>query len=238
MPKLPATLPVAPTSSASREAPTAARERLIAIADEFLEREGIDAVSIDTIAAAAGVSRATAFRQLGGRDQMVVAVALARSRRFSTECVAEMSRRSGAFAKLEAAFVYLARELPRDPIMRELFALTPSGEFGPEGNAIAEAALGPTIEAGRAAGEVRGDIATAEIIRWVVEQMYLAVSHADRSEAAVVRRVRTFISPALSTAVDHAPPGVVRSQINTMNAALSQAQDALTALRDALPDVT
>ena len=230
---------MAPTSSIARTGPApAARGRLIEIADRLLERDGIDAVSIDTIAAAAGVSRATAFRQLGGREQMIVSVALSRSRQFRDQCTAIMSHYSGAFAQIEAVFIYLVRELPRDPIMRELFALTPAGEFGPEGNAIAEATLGPVIEAGRAAGEVRTDIRTDEIVQFVVEQFYLAVLHTDRSEVAVVRRMRTFVSPALSAAVDHALPGVVRSHVSTMQSSLGRANEALAALRDALADRT
>lgn len=217
--------PVAPTDSA--------RDRLIRTADGWLRRHGVEELSIEAIAAAAHVSRATAFRKLGGRDQLVIAVALARSDSFTRECAAEMARHVGTFAKLEAAFLYLVRELPNDPIVRELFALKPAGDFGPEAEAIANATLGPAIEAGRAAGEVRDDVPIDEIVRWTVEQLYLAVVQTDRSPAAVVKRVRTYLTPALSAHGADRLSGSLRSRVDSLDFALEQAREALAALRQA-----
>ena len=212
--------------------PATVRGRLIHAADVALQRYGPDQVSIEAVAAAAGVSRATAFRQLGGRDQMIIAVALSRSHRFARECSAVMARHVGAFAKLEAAFIYLVAELPNDPIIRELFVLTPGGDFVPEAHAIATATLGPAIEAGRAAGEVRDDMSTDEMVRWIAEQLYLAVLHTDRSDGAVTRRVRAFLTPALGAHRDRELSGRVLSRIESIDFALEQARAALKALRD------
>ncbi|WP_293046601.1 TetR/AcrR family transcriptional regulator [Mycobacterium sp.] len=213
--------------------PDSVRDRLIRTADVWLQRHGVDQLSIEVVAAAARVSRATAFRKLGGRDQLVVAVALARSDRFKLECATEMACHVGAFAKLEAAFLYLVRELPNDPIVRELFALKPAGDFGPEADAIANATLGPAIEAGRAAGEVRDDVSIDEIVHWTVEQLYLAVVQTDRSPAAVIKRVRTYLTPALSAHRAHQFSGSIRSRIESLDFALDRAREALSALQEA-----
>jgi AcrR family transcriptional regulator len=214
------------------------RDHLIQTADVWLHRHRVDQLSIEAVAAAAGISRATAFRKLGGRDQLVLAVALARSDRFVRECAAEMARHVGTFAKLEAAFLYLVRELPNDPIIREFLALTPGGDIGPEADAIANATLGPVIEAGRAVGEVRDDVPTDEIVHWTVEQLYLAVLRVDRSPAAVVKRVRSFLTPALSAQRNREFSGSIGSRIASLDFALEQAREALSALRDlvATPD--
>lgn len=211
--------------------PHSVRDRLVRTADVWLHRHRVGELSIEAIAAAAHVSRATAFRKLGGRDQLVLAVALARSDRFALECATEMARHVGAFAKLEAAFLYLVRELPNDPIIRELFALKSAGDFGPEADAIANTTLGPAIEAGRAAGEVRDDVPIAEIVHWTVEQLYLAVLQTDRSPAAIIKRVRTYLTPALSTHRTHQLSGSIRSRIASLDFALEQARDALSALQ-------
>jgi AcrR family transcriptional regulator len=209
------------------------RDRLIRAADVWLRHHGVDQLSIEAVAAAARVSRATAFRKLGGRDQLVVAVALARSDRFTSECATEMARHVGAFAKLEAAFLYLVRELPNDPIIREAFAIKAVGDFGPEADAIANATLGPAIEAGRAAGEVRDDVPIDEIVRWTVEQLYLAVSQTDRSPAALIKRVRTYLTPALSAHRADQVSGSIRSRIDSLEHALESARVALLALQEA-----
>jgi AcrR family transcriptional regulator len=213
--------------------PDSVRDRLIRTADVWLRRHGIAGLSIEAIAAAAHVSRATAFRKLGGRDQLVIAVALARSDRFTRDCATEMARHVGTFAKLEAAFLYLVRELPNDPIVRELFALKTGGDFGPEADAIANATLGPAIEAGRTAGEVRDDVPIDEIVHWTVEQLYLAVLQTDRSPAAVVKRVRTYLTPALSAHRTDQLSGSIRSRVESLDSALGQAREALSALQQA-----
>lgn len=213
--------------------PDSVRDRLIRAADAWLDRHGVEELSIEAIAAAAHVSRATAFRKLGGRDQLVVAVALARADRFTRECVTEMDRQVGTFAKLEAAFVYLVGELPNDPIVREFFALRPGGDFGAEADAIANATLGPAIGAGRTAGEVRDDVPIEEIVHWTVEQLYLAVVQNDRSPAAAIRRVRTYLTPALSAHRTDQLSGSIRSRVESLDFALDQAREALSALQQA-----
>jgi AcrR family transcriptional regulator len=221
--------------SGSWAEPDSVRDRLIRAADVWLHRHGVDQLSIGAVAAAAGVSRATAFRKLGGRDQLVVAVALARGDRFARECSAEMAARVGAFAKLEAAFLYLVRELPNDPIIRELFALRSPDDLGAEADAIATATLGNVVEAGQAAGELRDDVPASEIVHWTVEQLYLAVLQADRSPAAVIKRVRTFLTPALSARRDHELSGSIQSRIQSLEFALEHAREALSALQGLLP---
>jgi AcrR family transcriptional regulator len=215
--------------------PDSVRDRLIRAGDEWLHRHGVGQLSIGAVAEAAGVSRATAFRKLGGRDQLVVAIALARGDRFARECSAQMAARVGAFAKLEAAFLYLVGELPNDPIIRELFALRSPDDLGPEADALATATLGTVIEAGQAAGEVRDDMPTSDIVHWTVEQLYLAVVQADRSPAAVVKRVRTFLTPALSARRDHELSGSIHSRIQSLEFALEHAREALSALQGLLP---
>ena len=207
------------------------RDRLIRAADAALQRDGADGVSIDAVAAEAGVSRATAFRQLGKRDDMIVAVALVRSRRCTGECAVLMRRHTGVIAKLEAAFVHLVRELSSDPIVRLLFASRAPDDLGPGVREEAVAILGPVIEAGRAAGEIRTDISLDQIIDWTVEQLYLAMQKVDRSEGAVVDRIQTFLAPALAADRERLVSSHLRSRIETLDAALQQGAQALDSLR-------
>jgi len=213
---------------------SAVRGRLMRAADEMLQRVGVDQVTIEMVAEAAGVARSTAFRHFGGRDQMITAVGLSRSRSFATECRLVMDQREGTFAKLEAAFVYLADALAHDAIMRELFVLTTAADFGPDALAIANTTLGPTIEAGQCAGDVRSDISTDEVVRWIVEQLYLAIMRSDRSEASATRRFRAFLTPALAGHDPGGLPGAVQSRLQTVDSALARACEAASALREVL----
>lgn len=206
-------------------------DRLVRAADAALQRDGIDGVSIDAIASSAGVSRATAFRHLGKREEMVVAVALSRSRRFIVECRALMTRHVGAFAQLEAAFVYLVRELSSDPIIRELFSLRTSDDLGPGAYEMAVATLGPAVEEGRAAGDIRRDVTRDQIVAWIIEQLYLAIQHHDRSESAVLHRVREFLAPALAADRRRLASATTRARLEMLDASLKQAAQALEVLK-------
>ncbi|EHB58797.1 regulatory protein TetR [Mycolicibacterium rhodesiae JS60] len=210
--------------------------RLIRAADALLRDRGVDDVTIELVAAAAGVARSTAFRHFGGRDRMVSTVALWRARAFARKCGLVMDSRQGTLPKLEAAFTYLTEALGQDAIMRELFILTPGADFGPEALAIASDAFGQTIEAGQQAGDVRNDVSSDEAVRWIVEQLYLAILQSDRTQAAVVRRFRVFIAAALSGGGNTGIPGTVQSTLEVVDAALAQASEAAAALRRTLAD--
>jgi len=215
---------------------SAVRDRLIDAADKMLRRVGVDQVTVEMVAEAAGVARSTAFRHFGGRDQMITAVGLSRSRSFASECRLMMDQREGTFAKLEAAFVYLADALAHDAIMREMFVLTTAADFGPEALAIANTTLGPTIEAGRTAGDMRRDVSTDEVVRWIVEQLYLTIMQSDRSEDSATRRFRGFMTPALSSHDRGDLPGAVQSRLETVDSALARACEAASALREAFSE--
>jgi AcrR family transcriptional regulator len=81
------------------------KDRLIRAADEEIAARGLNAVQMEVVAKGAGVSRATAFRQLGSVSEMLVQVALLRARRHVTAVEAVMAAKTGVFAKLEAALV-------------------------------------------------------------------------------------------------------------------------------------
>ncbi len=224
------------TRTGTRGERAAVAARLMRAADDLLHKVSVEQVTIDLVAEAAGVARSTAFRHFGGRDRMVTAVALWRSRSFARKCVTEMEAREGTFAKLEAAFIYLTEALAQDAIIRELFVLTPGADFGPEALAIASGAFGRTIEAGQQAGKVRSDISTDEAVRWIVEQLYLAILQSDRTQAVAVRRFQVFVAAALSSGGNSGIPGTVQSPLETVDAALARACEAAAALRQALTD--
>ena len=67
------------------------KDRLIRAADTEIAARGINAVQMEAVAKIAGVSRATAFRQLGSVSEMLLQVALLRARRHMTAVEAVMA---------------------------------------------------------------------------------------------------------------------------------------------------
>jgi AcrR family transcriptional regulator len=204
------------------------RYRLIRAADAEIAEGGIESIQMESVALRAGVSRATAFRQLGTVAELLVQVALLRARRNVAAVEALMATRTGVFAKLEAALLYTTRELPTDPSISALMAQRSASVHHPAVHQVAVEAMGPVLQAGQQTGEVRADLGIDELIDFLVEQTYIAAEELDRSDAAVRRRFRHFIVPAL--AASGGSVGERLSLAREAEDALSEAIDALTNL--------
>src|SRR5690606_16734071 len=129
---------------------------------------------MEAIAKRAGVSRATAFRQLGSVSELLVQVALLRARRHVAEVQTLMAAKTGAFAKLEAAMIYTTRELPTDPSISALIAQHSASVHDPHVHRVAVDAVGHVLEEGQRNGEVREDLEIDELVDFLVEQTYIA----------------------------------------------------------------
>jgi AcrR family transcriptional regulator len=217
--------------TASRDDGTV-KDRLIRAADAEIAEHGIVAVQMETVAKSVGVSRATAFRQLGSVSELLVQVALLRARRHVAEVQALMAGKTGAFTRLEAAMIYTTRELPTDPSISALIAQHSASVHDPHVHRVAVDAVGHVLEEGQRNGEVRDDLEIDELVDYLVEQTYIAAEELDRSPDEVRRRFRHFIIPAL--AASSGPGGERLSRTREVEDAVGTAIEALNNLADQL----
>lgn len=173
------------------------RARLIAAADDELAERGSLTGRFEAVAHRAGVSRATAYRQLGSISELLTQVGLRRSEKHTAAVRDLMQREDDPLAKIEAAMIYSARELPNEPIVLDLIARRSTAVVDPEVRRVITGVLAPVLADGQASGEIRADIDRDLVIEYLTEQCYLATQAADRSPAAVRRRFRSFIAPCL-----------------------------------------
>lgn len=145
------------------------KARLLHAADRELTERGVAAsVPMEAIARRAGVSRATAFRQLGIVADVLVQVALLHARRHTVRVGKIMQREAGAISKLEAALVYTARELPKDPVLAALLARRGRAIRDPRVHRVAVDVTEPVLLEGQRDGEVRSDISTDDLVDFLV----------------------------------------------------------------------
>lgn len=208
------------------------RDRLIRAADREIVARGTNGIQMEAVAKVAGVSRATAFRQLGSVSEMLVQVALLRARRHVAAVEVLMATKTGVFAKLEAALVYTAQELPSDPSISALIAQHAASVHDPRVHQVAMDVMSPVLDEGQRSGQVRTDIGADEMVDFLVEQTYLAAEEIDRSDDEVRRRFRHFIVPGLA-----APKGVGGAHVSRtmeVRGAVTTAIEALTDFADLL----
>lgn len=204
------------------------KARLIRAADALIAEHGINAVQMESVANRAGVSRATAFRQLGSFSEVLMQVALVRAQGHIDAVYRLMETKTGAFAKIEAALNYTARELPTDPAIEVLISRHSASVHDPRVHEAAVSVMGPVLEEGQRNGEIRADIALDELVDFLVEQTYLSAEEFDRSETAVRRRFRHFVAPAIEARGGHG--GEYRSRTREVEDALKVAMEALSSL--------
>jgi AcrR family transcriptional regulator len=86
-------------------APTV-RERLFDAALRLVERDGLDGLTVDEVAKAAGISRATVYRHLpGGREQLISDTVAWEVGRFLDRVTAAAEQADGLAPRLEALLV-------------------------------------------------------------------------------------------------------------------------------------
>ena len=175
------------------------RDRLIKAADAEIALHGIGALKMEAVAKGAGVSRATAFRQMGTIYELLVQVALSHAKRHEAAARAAMADASDTLAKLEVALIYSTRELPHDRPVYGLITQHSTSSHHPGVHLTGVRVFTPVLLEGRSSGEIRSDVGTDELVDFLLEQTYLAAEADDRSEDAVRRRFRHFIVPALMT---------------------------------------
>jgi AcrR family transcriptional regulator len=206
--------------------------RLVQAADEEITEAGLENLQMDAVARRAGVSRATAFRQLGSISDVVVQVALLRSDRHRVTLKQLMETKVGVFAKLEAALIFSARELPTDPSIAALIARHSQSAQDPRVRSRAMDVLGQVLRDGQDNGEIRTDLELDVLVDFVVEQTYLAAEDIHRSEEAARKRFRHFVIPAIGAR--GMCSGEYTSRIDEVAAAAAAARDALDALDQTL----
>ena len=208
------------------------RDRLIRAADAEIEARGTSVVQMEAVAKRAGVSRATAFRRLGSISEVVIHVALLRSQRHIAAVHQLMQAKTGVFAKVEAALIYTARELPTDPAIVALIAEHSASVRDPRVHLAAVGVMGPVLQEGQRNGEVRFDLKLDELVDFLVEQTYLAAEDIDRSEDAVRKRFRHFVVPAIEAR--DGDGGELISRTREVENAISTAVEALQSLAERL----
>lgn len=173
------------------------RERLVRAADEEIRHRGTVSVSMTAIAERAGVSRATAFRQLGGAQEMIVQVGLLRAERHIERALDRSAGQGDIFAKMEDTMAYNARELPEDPVIVALMAQHSASARHPDILAVTSAVSEPLLRTGQEAGLIRTDIPLEELLEYLIEQTFLAAEDPKRSDEAARLRFRRYVVPAL-----------------------------------------
>ena len=180
--------------------------RILDATESCLERFGLAKTTVEDVAQAAGLSRATVYRQFGNRDALLLAVAARDAERVASQAAIFLQRFDDVGSWLVEGILFCLREIPRRPLLA-LF-LTPQ-ELGTASRlvltsermlAIGSEILRPMFEPARRAGLLAEDLELDSLIEWVLRILmsYLAVpGPPSRTEDDLRRQLRTLLLPAV-----------------------------------------
>jgi AcrR family transcriptional regulator len=149
--------------------PVDTRERILAASLRCIDDEGLAATSVEDVARAATVSRATVYRHFpGGREQLVSETVTWEVARFFARLEAAISVEPDLAVRLERALVLGHRALAEHALLHRLLRTEPEavlGELSVATELVLEllvAYLAEQLEAERAAGRTRADLDVGE----------------------------------------------------------------------------
>lgn len=183
--------------------PEAARERLIDAAEACFDRQGVARTTIDDVATEAGVSRATVYRHVRDRDDLVLAALAREADRFLARMADGGDRPLGA--GIVDGIVFAVREVPTTPRLAALMRPGAASIVPGAWEVLYERALlgmGALLERARAEGALRDDVSDGEVVEWVLRTVlsFLTVT-VPRDEAELRAYLERFLVPALAVPV-------------------------------------
>ncbi|AHH16817.1 putative transcriptional regulator, TetR family [Nocardia nova SH22a] len=163
---------------------TVARERIESAAAELFLERGIDRVGVDDVAARAGCSRATVYRHVGGKPELVRTVMSSAARDFAERVAARVAPLHGPRRAVEAVLTSVTI-IRREPVLAAFLA--DAGTAGDHVVATPELRAIATVLTG-----VEGDDEAAE---WIVRVVLSLLTWPLADAAAERRMVERFVAP-------------------------------------------
>lgn len=105
------------------ESSTAARQHLLSVAQECIERHGFSKVSLSDVATAAGVTRPTVYRYFGSAEELLNAAAVTASGGYLERMRSRVMELDDPVDRVVEGMVIAISEIPDDPYVKELFLM-------------------------------------------------------------------------------------------------------------------
>jgi AcrR family transcriptional regulator len=183
---------------------TEVRDRIVNAAGECFARYGVGKTTVEDIAAAAGLSRATVYRSFGGgRDEVVLAVVLRDLRRFLDRLAARLRRERSVPDAIVEGVVDAVAFVRGDPQMGALLAPDATGPMRAIVAGGARSLLDlcadyvrPHFGAAQREGSLRADITvegSVEFLFRIISSMIVMPRDGEPREF-----LRTYVVPALA----------------------------------------
>ena len=195
------------TAAAKKDTKTKpVRERLLDAAEECLAQFGPQKTSMEDVARAAGMSRATVYRYFENRDALLLGVASRQSAALAAEAIEYLGQFDNIADWLVEGLLYTLRELPKRPVFASLVTSLDSRAatnllLGSSGLIqIGVNVLHPMFAGAKQQGLLREDVDIDLLIEWLLRVLWTylnAPSQVATDEDGMRRLFRMMVLPAV-----------------------------------------
>ena len=182
------------------------RERLLDAAEGCLEQFGPQKTSMEDVARAAGMSRATVYRYFENRDALLLGVASRQSSALAVEAINYLAQFNTISDWLVEGLLFTLRELPSRPVFASLVTSLDSRAsgnlfLGSTGLVqIGVNVLQPIFANAKAQGLLRDDVDPEMLVEWLLRMLWTylnAPSQVATDEEGMRKLFRMMLIPAV-----------------------------------------
>jgi AcrR family transcriptional regulator len=201
---MPASAAAAAASDTNKSKPV--RERLLDAAEGCLEQFGPQKTSMEDVARAAGMSRATVYRYFENRDALLLGVASRQAATLATEAIKFLAQFNTISDWLVEGCLFTLREIPKRPVFASLTTSLDAGAaskimLGSSGMIqIGVNVLRPMFANAKQQGLLRDDVDIDMLIEWLLRVLWTylnAPSQVATDEASMRRLFHMLLIPAV-----------------------------------------
>lgn len=194
----------APASDDSKTKPV--RERLLDAAEGCLEQFGPQKTSMEDVARAAGMSRATVYRYFENRDALLLGVASRQASALAAEAINYLGQFNTISDWMVEGLLFTLRELPHRPVFASLVTSLDSSAsgslfLGSTGLVqIGVNVLQPIFANAKAQGLLRDDVDPEMLVEWLLRVLWTylnAPSQVATDEEGMRKLFRMMLIPAV-----------------------------------------
>jgi len=194
----------APAPDDSKTKPV--RERLLDAAEGCLEQFGPQKTSMEDVARAAGMSRATVYRYFENRDALLLGVASRQSSALAAEAINYLAQFNTISDWMVEGLLFTLREIPHRPVFASLVTSLDSRAsgslfLGSTGLVqIGVNVLQPIFANAKAQGLLRDDVDPEMLVEWLLRMLWTylnAPSQVATDEEGMRKLFRMMLIPAV-----------------------------------------